>query len=64
MPTATDKCVSTSSKLPQELEDLIDQSIGSMDSDELSAWARDSERIMADSRLRSDAFAVPRETSR
>jgi hypothetical protein len=64
MATATDKSVSASSKLPQELENLIDQSIDAMDSDELNAWKKDSEKIMADSRHRSDASAAPRGISR
>jgi hypothetical protein len=64
MATAAEKRVSTSAVLPKELENLIDESIGSMSEKELRAWKRDSEKIMNDSKSRSGASSARSETSR
>jgi hypothetical protein len=64
MTIAAEKPVSTSTALPKKLEDLIDESIDSMSKKELRAWNRDSQKIMSDSKNRSDVSSARSETSR
>lgn len=63
MTTLTKKPASTSQGIPKKLAEFVDQRIGSMSTRQLRIWKRDSEKIMKDSKNRSNARRAARETS-